>query len=104
MKRALILSLVISYGAFAGTTETGNIIPGESIFLTECPDGFIAIDEPDMTIANNCSGGYLSAGVEETCFTEEGRATGSCIMYAPADRSYYDAFGTYEFTDPCPME
>ena len=106
MKKILVLSLLLlsPHCVLAGSSESGSItITGVSIFPTECPDGYVAVDAPSITIATSCPSGTVSVGTADSCwFTDS--LSGVCVMYAPADRSYYDAIGTYEFTDPCPME
>ena len=69
---------------------------------TDCPSGYIAIDEPQITIATTCPSGTISAGTAESCLVSD--PAGDCIMYAPAGVSYTDAPGTYDFTEPCAME
>ena len=69
---------------------------------TDCPTGYIAIDEPQITIATTCPSGMVSVGVAESCLVSN--PAGDCIMYAPAGVSFTDAPGTYEFTEPCAME
>ena len=96
----LLLPCVATAVVMEGDTPS---ISEESIFSTECPDGFIAVDEPSITISPTACLNKAAAGDAETCFTESGRATGSCIMYVPAGVSYYDASGTYEYTAPCPL-
>ena len=68
---------------------------------TDCPSGYIAIDEPQITIATTCPSGMVSVGVAESCLVSN--PAGDCIMYAPAGVSFTDAPGTYEFTEPCAM-
>ncbi|MBR2393154.1 MAG: hypothetical protein IKB05_01545 [Alphaproteobacteria bacterium] len=68
---------------------------------TSCPTGYIAIDEPQITIATSCPSGTISVGTAESCLVSS--PSGDCIMYAPAGVSYTDDIGAYEFTDACPM-
>ncbi len=69
---------------------------------TSCPTGYIAIDEPQITIATTCLSGTTAIGTAESCLVSN--PAGDCIMYAPAGVSYTDDTGTYEFTDACAME
>ena len=69
---------------------------------TSCPTGYIAIDEPQITIATSCPSGTTAIGTAESCLVSN--PAGNCIMYAPAGVSYTDESGTYEFTDACAME
>ena len=69
---------------------------------TSCPTGYIAIDEPQITIATNCPSGTTAIGTAESCLVSN--PAGDCIMYVPAGVSYTDDTGTYEFTDACAME
>ncbi|MBR2393094.1 MAG: hypothetical protein IKB05_01235 [Alphaproteobacteria bacterium] len=69
---------------------------------TTCPSGYIAINEPAITIATTCPSGTISVGTAESCLVES--PAGDCIMYAPAGVSYTDSPGTYEFTEPCAMQ
>ncbi|MBQ7128137.1 MAG: hypothetical protein IJO18_04115 [Alphaproteobacteria bacterium] len=69
---------------------------------TSCPAGYIAIDEPQITIATTCPSGTTAIGTAESCLVSS--PSGDCIMYAPAGVSYTDESGTYEFTDACAME
>ena len=69
---------------------------------TSCPTGYIAIDEPQITIATTCPSGTTAIGTAESCLVSN--PAGDCIMYAPAGVSYTDNSGTYEYTEPCPMD
>ena len=69
---------------------------------TSCPTGYIAIDEPQITIATSCPSSTTAIGTAESCLVSN--PAGDCIMYAPAGVSYTDDTGTYEFTDACAME
>ncbi|MBP3316335.1 MAG: hypothetical protein J6L70_01910 [Alphaproteobacteria bacterium] len=69
---------------------------------TSCPTGYIAIDEPQITIATACPSGTISVGTAESCLVES--PAGDCIMYAPAGVSFTDDAGTYEFAEPCAMQ
>ncbi len=68
---------------------------------TSCPTGFIAIDEPKITIATSCPSGTTAIGTAKSCLVSN--PAGDCIMYMPAGVSYTDDSGTYEYTDACPM-
>ncbi|MBE6459896.1 MAG: hypothetical protein E7009_02840 [Alphaproteobacteria bacterium] len=68
---------------------------------TSCPSGYIAIDEPNITIATSCPSGMVSAGIAESCLSSSLAA--ECYMYAPVGISYTDSTGTYEYTDACPL-
>ncbi|MBQ3039885.1 MAG: hypothetical protein IJD41_05000 [Alphaproteobacteria bacterium] len=69
---------------------------------TSCPSGYTAIDEPAITIATNCPSDTTAIGTAESCLVSN--PAGDCIMYAPAGVSYTDSSGTYEYTEPCPMD
>ena len=90
MKRIMFLFILMPLSAVA-------VAPS-----TSCPSGYIAIDEPYITIATTCPSGMVSVGVAESCLVSN--PAGDCIMYAPAGVSFTDAPGTYEFTEPCAME
>ena len=66
-----------------------------------CPSGYVVIDEPYITVATTCPSGAIAVGTAESCLVSN--PAGICIMYAPAGVSYTNDFGTYEFTDVCPM-
>lgn len=69
---------------------------------TSCPAGFVAVNEPYLTIANGaCPVGTISVGTAETCLASS--PAGSCMMYAPTGTSYTDESGGYEFTSVCPL-
>ena len=68
---------------------------------TSCPTGYIAIDEPQITIATSCPSGTISVGTAESCLVSN--PAGDCIMYASVGMSFTDSSGTYEFTEPCAM-
>lgn len=69
---------------------------------TSCPAGFVAVDEPYLTIESTlCPSGTTSVGEAETCLTSS--PAGSCMMYAPAATEYTDETGTYEYTEVCPL-
>ncbi|MBO8407557.1 MAG: hypothetical protein IAC77_03820 [Proteobacteria bacterium] len=92
MKRVFILIMTIApIGAFATAPSTS------------CPNGYVAVVEEHMTIANNsCPSGYTSAGTATSCLAPN--PGGSCIMYAPTGVTYTDDSGSYEFTSACPLE
>ena len=90
MKRILFLFALAPIVAYATAPSTS------------CPTGYIAIDEPQITIATNCPSGTTAVGTAESCLVSN--PAGNCIMYAPAGVSYTDESGTYEFTDACAME
>ena len=70
---------------------------------TSCPSGYVAVVEEYMDIADgSCSTGYTSVGTADSCLITS--PTGSCIMYAPANTTYTDNTGTYEYTAACPLE
>ena len=108
MKRILILfALCCPVSATALGIEGGVIIgpPVQLIKLpsTSCPDGYVAVVEEYMDIANSsCPSGYTSAGTATSCLISD--PAGSCIMYAPANTRYSDRSGTYIFEQACPME
>ena len=65
--------------------------------------GYVAVVEEYMDIADSsCPSGYTSAGTAASCLITS--PTGSCIMYAPANTTYTDNTGTYEYTAACPLE
>lgn len=68
---------------------------------TSCPSGYVAITEQQITIATSCPSNTTPAGTAETCLATS--PTGSCIMYIPANTSYTDDTGTYEYTEPCAL-
>ncbi len=71
--------------------------------ITSCPLGYIAIEEPFMTIATSCPAGYISAGTADSCLVSG--PSGVCIMYAPVGMSFTESAGhTYEFDDVCPLD
>lgn len=72
---------------------------------TSCPSGFVAIDEPHVTIATSCSDDTIA--VEESpvpCLIPLASDYPSCIMYAPVGMAFTDDSGTYQFTEACAME
>jgi len=69
---------------------------------TSCPAGFVAVDEPYLTIENgSCPSGTISAGTADSCLVSS--PAGSCMMYAPVATEYTDETGTYEYTEVCPL-
>lgn len=69
---------------------------------TSCPAGFVAVDEPYLTIENgSCPSGTTSVGTADSCLVSS--PAGSCMMYAPANTEYTDNNGNYEFTQVCPL-
>ena len=105
MKRILIL-LILCFPVSAFALDGGVIVgpPVQAIITpsTSCPDGYIAIAEEYMTIADSaCPTGYVSAGTADSCLVST--PSGSCIMYAPANTRYSDRTGSYVFTNACPM-
>ena len=69
---------------------------------SSCPAGYTAIDEPTVIVATSCPSGTTAVGTVQSCLVAS--PGWGCIMYAPAGVSYTDDFGTYNFTDVCPME
>ncbi len=91
MKRIIIVCSVLIPGTLHGAAPS-----------TSCPAGFVAVDEPYLTIANDsCPSGYTSAGTAQTCLVPS--PAGSCMMYAPVATTYTDDSGSYEFTSICPL-
>lgn len=68
---------------------------------TSCPSGYTMVDSPNIIIATSCPSGYTAIGDAESCLVYS--PAGTCIMYAPSGVPYTDEFGTYDFTDVCPM-
>lgn len=69
---------------------------------TSCPAGFVAVDEPYLTIEKGvCPSGYTSADTANSCLISS--PAGSCMMYAPAGITYTDDTGSYQFTEICPL-
>lgn len=69
---------------------------------TSCPTGFIAINEPYITISDSaCPDGYTSTGTAMSCLVAS--PSGVCIMYVPSGVVYTDTTGTYQFTEICPL-
>ncbi|MBQ3039907.1 MAG: hypothetical protein IJD41_05120 [Alphaproteobacteria bacterium] len=89
MKRIMFLFILMPLSAVA-------VAPS-----TSCPSGYIAIDEPAITIATTCPSGTISVGTAESCLVSN--PSGDCIMYASVGMSFTDSSGTYEFTEPCAM-
>lgn len=85
-------------------SPAGAIVIGNgNTLLTDCPAGYITVIEDYMTIANaSCPAGQVSAGTAESCLLAT--PAGSCIMYAPANLTYKNSKGEYQFTQPCPYE
>ena len=78
---------------------------GANGYSTECPSGYIAIDNLYVSIATTCPSGTVALaeeylGVDEPC---EYELKGICMMYMPAGTSYTDDVGTYEYTEPCAL-
>ena len=70
---------------------------------TSCPLNHSTIQEEYLTIADDtCPAGYTSVGTTTSCL--ESTVDTSCIMYAPANTTYTDNTGSYEFEHPCPLE
>ncbi len=86
----VIVSLFVAGGAYAAAPATS------------CPSGFVAVDEPYLTIANgSCPSGTTSVGAASTCLATS--PSGTCMMYAPTATAYTDTAGSYEFTEICPL-
>ncbi len=72
--------------------------------ITECPSGFIAVEEEDYNIvdeAESCpTGTQVISGYNNSCIDNSGF---DCVMYAPADIQYTDETGTYIYTEICPL-
>ncbi len=68
---------------------------------TQCPDGWAMVNEKQLSIATQCPANTTSAGTANSCLTDN--PTSSCIMYVPVGTSWTDEFGTYEYTEPCPL-
>ena len=106
MKHIMILFILcfpVSAFALDGGIIVGPPVQAINTPSTSCPDGYVAIEEEYMTIADSsCPTGYTSAGTANSCLASS--PAGSCIMYAPANTRYRDWTGTYEFTAACPLE
>lgn len=91
MKQLVILSLLFTTAAAYGAGPS-----------TSCPSGFVAVNEPYLTIENgSCPTGTTSVGAASTCLASS--PSGSCMMYAPTGTTYTDTAGSYEFTSVCPL-
>ncbi len=90
MKRIIFLLVGLPIVAYATTPSTS------------CPAGYIAVNEPYITIATTCPSGTIDIGTANSCLASN--PSGDCIMYALPGVSYTDGTGTYEFTDACAME
>jgi len=91
MKRVFLVISMLMVGAANGAAPA-----------TSCPAGFVAVDEPFLTIEGGaCPAGYTAVGVAETCLVAS--PTGSCMMFVPAATEYSDDIGFYEFTTACPL-
>lgn len=80
------------------------IVPSVAVAIapaTECPTGYVAVNERYMLVRSSCPAGTSSAGDAESCLVAN--PVGACIMYAPAGVSYTDTTGTYEFSEACMM-
>ena len=71
---------------------------------TSCPSGYIEFTEEYITITDTvCLARYIPAGTaDNSCLINT--SSGLCIMYAPANITYSDITGEYEFTSACPLE
>lgn len=69
---------------------------------TSCPAGFVAVDEPYITLEkDSCPTGYTAVGTASSCLVSSPQEV--CMMYAPADTSYSDSTGSYTYVSICPL-
>lgn len=70
--------------------------------VTVCPSGYIAVEEEFIQLMGNCAV-YNTVGSVNSCINGTS-IDGVCMMYAPANTTYSDETGSYEFTEDCPLE
>lgn len=67
-----------------------------------CPTGYVRVLETAMSISNGaCPANTTSVGTADSCLVSF--PAGSCMMFAPADTTFTDDTGSYEFTEICPL-
>lgn len=81
---------------------------------TDCPSGYIAIEEQDITLFYHttsinyyCPDGMVfgeSVGSGETTSCLIAEPLGECYMFVPPGKMYTDASGKYGFAGLCAME
>lgn len=70
---------------------------------TTCPAGYKTISRPEFTLqTTQCNSGDKETGEISTCLSTS--PTAICWMYAPANTTYSDDMGIYEFTEICPLK
>lgn len=90
MKKIILFFILLPFYSYAAAPST------------TCPTGFVTISEDFMIIENSsCPSGYTNVGTATSCLVSN--PAGSCMMYAPANTSYTDSYGTYEFVEACPL-
>lgn len=89
MKKLIMAIIFIPYATYGAAPATS------------CPSGYVALEEPYLTIANSELSCINSAGTATTCLTDN--PAGVCFMYVPTGTTYTDESGSYEFTSICPL-
>ncbi len=73
---------------------------------TECPAGYIGIDEPTLKIEETCTNetyvNYTPLGDANSCLDDNPGI--DCVLYGEKNTSYNDDSGAYEFNSMCVME
>ena len=73
---------------------------------TECPAGYIGIDEPTFKIEETCTNetyvNYTPLGDANSCLDDNPGI--DCVLYGEKNTSYNDGSGAYEFNSMCVME
>lgn len=72
--------------------------------ITECPSGFIAVEEENYNILDetaSCPIGTQAISVYNNSCSDD--PSFDCIMYAPSNTQYTDETGTYIYTEICPL-
>lgn len=97
MKKYLFYLLMLVPSAAFGVESLNP----SGMLLRSCPDGYITIERPAVSVATNCGSLATDIGNATSCNSD---APGfSCFMYAPVGVSYVDSSDTYEFIEPCPL-
>ncbi len=95
MKKIFILSFyMIIYSAWANSP------------ITTCPSDYLSVEDSlnvkSVLIADTCPPNYVSAGTITSCLVSS--AAGDCWMYVPVGTTYTDAYGSYQYTEICPLQ
>ena len=101
MKR-LISCLYIIIPCVADAIVSGDAGVAYTPLYTTCPSGYVAINEPDITIATTCPSSTVALNDVQTCLRENPESV--CYMFAPKGVTYVDSVGEYRFNDICTME